>query len=526
MRTNMPVTGREVDYPESDTLVSTTDEKGVITHCNEAFVRISGFDYDELIGQPHNLVRHPDMPPEAYRDMWATIGRGRPWSGVVKNRCKNGDHYWVSANVTPVMSGGKPRAYMSVRLKPTREQVREAEDLYRLIAAERASDRPTIKLHSGGVRRIGWRDTPGRLHRLSLTQRMAIALGLAIGLGFLPAVLPPIPGLAGIVPVWLVHLALALIGAGLTLAWFVRSIVVPLEQAARMAGEVAGCNLDGTLQFERTSPMGALMRRLWLVNLNMRAIVTDVRCEVGGMTQATAAIARGSADLADRTKIQASDVRDTVDSIDRMAQSIQQTSGAVSRVADLSAAANERAEVGREQARGTVAAMNGIAATSQRVTEIIQVIEGIAFQTNLLALNAAIEAARAGELGRGFAVVASEVRELSRRSSAAAKEIRDLIGASMQAVDDGVRRVDETGSAIGAVAESVQTVAQLTGQISAAAAEQARGIGQVNQAVAQVDEITRQNTELVAESARACEALTRRSGTLVRAVQIFQLSRG
>ena len=161
----MPVTGREVDYPESDTLVSTTDEKGVITHCNEAFVRISGFDYDELIGQPHNLVRHPDMPPEAYRDMWATIGRGRPWSGVVKNRCKNGDHYWVSANVTPVMSGGKPRAYMSVRLKPTREQVREAEDLYRRIAAERASDRPTIKLHSGGVRRIGWRDTPGRLHR-------------------------------------------------------------------------------------------------------------------------------------------------------------------------------------------------------------------------------------------------------------------------------------------------------------------------------------------------------------------------
>ena len=522
----MPVTGREVDYPDGDTLVSTTDAKGVITHCNEAFVRISGFDYDELIGQPHNLVRHPDMPPEAYRDLWVTIGRGRPWSGVVKNRCKNGDHYWVLANVTPVMSEGKPRAYMSVRLKPTREQIREAETLYRRIADERASGRPTIKLHSGGVRRVGWRDAPGRLHRLTLNQRMAIALILTIGLGFLPAALPALPGLAGVVPAWLAHLALALTGAGLTLRWFARSIVEPLDQAARMAGEVAGCNLDSSLEFERTSPMGALMRRLWLVNLNMRAIVTDVRCEVGGMTEATAAIARGSADLADRAKIQASDVHDTVESIDRMAQSIEQTAGAVRRVADLSVAANERADIGREQARGTVAAMSGIAKTSQRVTEIIQVIEGIAFQTNLLALNAAIEAARAGELGRGFAVVAAEVRELSRRSSAAAKEIRDLIGASMQAVDDGVRRVDETGSAIGAVAESVQTVAQLTGRISEAAVEQAEGIGQVNRAISQVNEITRQNTDLVAESAQACEALTRRSATLVRAVQVFQLSRG
>ncbi len=517
----MPVTGREVDYPDGDTLVSTTDAKGVITHCNEAFVRISGFDYDELIGQPHNLVRHPDMPPEAYRDMWATIGRGRPWSSVVKNRCKNGDHYWVLANVTPVMSGGKPRAYMSVRLKPTREQVRQAQALYQRIADERASGRPTIRLHSGGVRRVGWRDAPGRLHRLTLTQRMAIALLLAIGLGFLPALLPSPPD---IVPRWAMHLSFALGGTGLALWWFARSIVAPLDQAARMAGEVAGCNLDGTLAFDRTSPMGALMRRLWLVNLNMRAIVTDVRCEVGGMTQATAAIARGSADLAERARTQADEVRDTVGSIQRMAQSIQQTSGAVRQVAELSVTANQQADVGREQARGTVDSMSGIAATSQRVTEIIQVIEGIAFQTNLLALNAAIEAARAGELGRGFAVVATEVRELSQRSTAAAKEIRDLIGASVHAIGDGVRKVGETGSAIEAVAESVQTVARLTGQISGAAAEQARDIGDVNRAIAQVDEITRQNTDLVAESAIACAALTRRSATLVRAVQVFQLS--
>ena len=131
MKINLPVTQTEVEMPEGAVLVSTTDTQGRITHCNRAFVQISGFSYDELLGQPHHLVRHPDMPSEAYADMWSTIGRGRPWSGIVKNRCKNGDFYWVQANVSPVMEGGKPAGYMSVRLKPTRDQVREAEQLYR-----------------------------------------------------------------------------------------------------------------------------------------------------------------------------------------------------------------------------------------------------------------------------------------------------------------------------------------------------------------------------------------------------------
>src|SRR5450830_1633640 len=141
MKINHPVTQTEVEMADGMVLVSTTDPQGRITHCNRAFVQMSGFSYDELLGQPHNLVRHPDMPPEAYADMWSTIGRGRPWSGIVKNRCKNGDFYWVQANVSPVMEGGKPTGYMSVRLKPTREQVRQAEQLYRDMAEEKASAR-------------------------------------------------------------------------------------------------------------------------------------------------------------------------------------------------------------------------------------------------------------------------------------------------------------------------------------------------------------------------------------------------
>ena len=177
MRINLPVTQREQDFPDGLMLVSTTDTQGRITHCNEGFVRISGFNYEELLGQPHHMVRHPDMPPEAFQDMWRTIGHGRPWSGVVKNRCKNGDHYWVLANVTPVLEKGKPVGYMSVRLKPTRQQIQEAEQLYARLAAERESGRHTIKLHAGGVRRLGWTNWPAMLHRLTLSQRLGLMLG-------------------------------------------------------------------------------------------------------------------------------------------------------------------------------------------------------------------------------------------------------------------------------------------------------------------------------------------------------------
>src|SRR5574344_2158425 len=130
MRLNLPVTQRNYDYPDGELLVSSTKLKGEITHCNAAFQRASGYEEHELLGQPHNLIRHPDMPPQAFADMWRTIGRGQPWTGVVKNRRKNGDHYWVRANVTPIMKNGKPAQYLSVRTKPTQQEIEQAEALY------------------------------------------------------------------------------------------------------------------------------------------------------------------------------------------------------------------------------------------------------------------------------------------------------------------------------------------------------------------------------------------------------------
>ena len=150
MKNNQPVTDNEVVMKDGEFLVSTTDMKGCITSANEAFIEISGFTKAELIGKSHNIVRHPDMPPVAFQDLWDTIKADKPWSGAVKNRCKNGDYYWVNANVTPVRENGKTTGYMSLRTRPTREEISAADDLYSRINAGTASFPSTSKSGLGG----------------------------------------------------------------------------------------------------------------------------------------------------------------------------------------------------------------------------------------------------------------------------------------------------------------------------------------------------------------------------------------
>ncbi len=518
MRANLPITQRERDYPDDALLVSQTDERGRIIHCNQGFVDVSGFSYEELLGQPHNLVRHPDMPEEAFKDLWQTIGRGRPWSGVVKNRCKNGDHYWVVANVSPVMEKGKPRGYMSVRMKPTRQQVERAEALYARIVAERGR-RPTLRLHAGGVRRVGLADWPARIHRLTLMQRMGIAMSV---FGF-ALLLPNLLGLTG--PTLLeAQVAIATLAICGILLWFRFVVAQPLESANELASHVAGCNLDGTLDFDSRGPLGALMRNLWLVNLNMRAIVSDVRAEVRGITGATADIAHGGTDLSARTEAQASSLQQTAASIEQLTASMRQTAASAREVATLGTRTSEMAEHGGEAVQGLLSTMELISASSQRVGDIISLIESLAFQTNILALNAAVEAARAGEQGRGFAVVASEVRSLAQRSTAAASDIRAVIGASRADVAQGVDRTADARAAIAKVLESVRSVREQLDEITRNTHEQSVGISQVNEAVNHLDGVTQQNAAMAEQSAAACHALDLRAGTLVRAVQVFRVS--
>jgi aerotaxis receptor len=518
MRENFPVTQREYDFPADNILVSTTDLQGRITHCNHAFARTSGFGYDELMAQPHNLVRHPDMPPEAYGDLWATIGRGRPWTGIVKNRRKNGDHYWVQANVTPIMEGGKPKAYMSVRFKPSREQIAQAEALYARIRNERETGRHTFKLHAGNVRMLGWRDWLGKLHRLTLTQRLGIAIA---GLGGV-MLLPQWMGMTDLNAmqaqlVWLVA------GGAALLFWFHKQFFVSLAEADRFAGDLAGCNLTTRIDLEHIGLMTSLLRRLWQIQLNLRATIGDLRTEIGSISQMTAEVSRSSHDLSTRTESQAGSLEQTASVMEQLASTVRETADMASQVSQQSAQSTEVAARGGEAVQQVGASMLAIEQSSKKVSEIIAVIEGIAFQTNILALNAAVEAARAGEQGRGFAVVASEVRSLAQRSASAAREIRELIGASADEVTKGSQQMSSAGQTIEEVVRSVTQVSALIQQISSATKEQSMGIGQVNQSVIQLDSVTQQNAALGEESAAAADSLNQSTITLSRAMQVFRL---
>ena len=262
MRTNLPVSQKEYFFPESQLLVSTTDAKGCITHCNTAFAEVSGYSYDELMGQPHNLIRHPDMPPEAFKDMWATVGRGRPWSGIVKNRRANGDFYWVDANVTPILDSGKPVGYMSVRFRPTREQVAAAEALYAKVAQQRESGHHTFKLHAGRVRPLGWRDLLGPLHRITLTQRLALGVAAVLGIGAVPAALGMTGG-AALAAQWGLS-GTSAVSLFLLFHWGVASVLNELDD---FAGALAACNLKSTMIKPSPHVLGSLLLRVWQVQV-------------------------------------------------------------------------------------------------------------------------------------------------------------------------------------------------------------------------------------------------------------------
>jgi aerotaxis receptor len=517
MRMNLPVTQQEYLYPADHMLVSMTDTKGVITHCNRAFVEVSGFDYDELIGQNHNLVRHPDMPPAAYKDMWSTIGHGKPWTGLVKNRRKNGDHYWVQANVTPILENGKPKGYMSVRVKPSVQEVQAAEAIYAQIrAADGKGSGPTLQ--GGEVRYGGVRGWAGSLQHMSVGLRLGLMLCALVLLGMLPQLFKPADTTS-----FALQLVALLAGAGMLWVWFNSTFGRALQEAQNFANALAGCNLTTNVNVSYPPPMGAIMRSLRQIQINLQAVVGDVREEISSFTRSASEIAEGGLDLSARTESQASSLEQTAASMEELSSTVKQTADTALQVAHKSAESTQIVIQGGAAVHEVGMAMQAIDESSSKVREIIGVIEGIAFQTNILALNAAVEAARAGEQGRGFAVVASEVRALAQRSAVAAKEIRALIAVSATQIQAGTQQMQTASQTIDNVVVAVREVGELIQLITNATKEQSLGISQVNEAVTQLDTVTQQNAALVEESAASSNDLSSSAVTLARAVQVFQL---
>jgi methyl-accepting chemotaxis protein-1 (serine sensor receptor) len=323
---------------------------------------------------------------------------------------------------------------------------------------------------------------------------------------------------------WLAAIATAAIVVSVLLGVIImRSIVNPLRAATDLAERVAKGDLTANVDATTRDEIGRLMESLGRMNDALSSLVSQVREGAEAVTTASSQIASGNADLSARTEEQASSIEETAASLEELTSTVGQNAENARAADDLASGASKIANRGGEVVNEVVRKMEEIQASSKKISEIIGVIDGIAFQTNILALNAAVEAARAGEQGRGFAVVASEVRNLAQRSASAAKEIKGLITDSVGTVDAGSKLVDEAGKTMQEVVHSVQRVSEIIGQIASATHEQSSGIGQVNTAVTELDRVTQQNAALVEESAAASESLKQQAMRLAHSVTVFKL---
>lgn len=734
MKINEPVTNNEVHMKDGDILVSRTNLKGSIIYGNRSFVEISGFSEKELINSNHNMVRHPDMPPAAFEDLWDCLKKGRPWLGYVKNRRKNGDFYWVEANVSPVFRNGQVVEYLSVRYKPSPEQVRNAESLYRDINSGRVTlgavpfwKKPIVKWNSISLKTRGYimvaamfacgglsayfekmgemafsmysllavipflalfvktfvhdvldqvtradqvmkrisegvyndqvdlrrEDEVGEMLRSLKSMQINMCNSIAESREKADAAMRIQQALDNVTSSVMVadpdfniiymnnsvkslfanaesdirkqlpnfnssslmgtnmdvfhknpahqrrvlealsgtYKAEILIGGrtlvvtanpvmstqgerrGTVVEWQDRTIEVAVEKevenivqaaqsgnlnerialqgkqgfflklseginsminvvnesfsdVARVMSALAEGDLTNTISKEYSGTYGEVKDNINTTIEKLQETISRIRESSEFIRTSSEEISVGNNNLSQRAEQQASTLEETASSMEELTSTVKNNADNAQQANRLAVGARDLAVKGGSVVKDAVTAMNEITASSNKIAEIIGVIDEIAFQTNLLALNASVEAARAGDQGRGFAVVASEVRNLAQRSAAAAKEIKELIKDSVNKVETGGRLVNESGNTLNEIVEGVKKVGDIISEIAAASQEQSTGIEEVNKAVTQLDEITQQNAALAEEASASSESSLQRATEMNEMVAFFKMAGG